>query len=230
MEDNVIQKLLTYKNNAQLNDIANKVSCDFLSPSISPWSTLIVASGTSTGVSGSLKHPGVRNLTSSTTQNSGYGYNTTSNSILLCGGEKTTIIFKTASTITGITRRLGFHDTIDQNDANDGVYAEIIDGVITGKTSSAGTRSATTATYTLTASTWYRLVIQLNSDATAATFYLYADDSNTLLWSSILNTNVPNSVGRETGHGDISTYNGTSAITIGSIDYMDIVLPNARRV
>lgn len=214
-------------------DMTNKVSNDFLNANTQtyPWSSAAIASGTATGGGGTgvvSKHPGMIVYNSSISANSGFRTTILNYALLLQGSEKTTIIFKTASTLTDITRRIGFHDAVDQNDAIDGVYGEIVSGVISGKTANTSTRSTTSTNYTLLADTWYRFVIELNSDATLATYTLYADDSTTVLWTNTLATNIPKAT--TTGHTDICTYAGTSAIAIGSLDYMDIVLSKTRRV
>jgi len=215
---------------SQLADLMNKQWNDFIQNTPNPWAGTAVNGGTNPGIAGTSKHPGVRSFISSTNANSGYGYTTSGAPIVLGGGEKSTVIIKTATTLTGVTRRTGFHDTSDFNAPTDGVYIKILDGVLTGQAVNNGTISTTGTNYTIAADTWYRLKIELNSDATLATYTLYADDSNTVLWTDTLSTNIPKVVGRETGHGDICSYSSTTAITIGYIDYMDIVLPNARRV
>lgn len=217
---------------ARLVELENKQWNDFIHFNQSaPWTQAAVNTGSvSSLVTPAQKHPGVASYVSAAVANSGYGIRILITALLLAGGEKTTFIFKTATTITGVTRRMGFHDTTDYNDAVDGVYAEIVDGVIKGKTANNSVRSTTGTTYTLTAATWYRLVVQLNADASLATYTLYADDSATVLWKDTLTTNIPKTVGRETGHGDVCTYLPAVSDTIGHLDYIDLVLPNARRV
>jgi spore coat protein U-like protein len=216
-----------------LAEIANKVSCEFLvaTDNLKDWYGYHIGNGTKQVSASSAKHPGVVEYKSSAAVGSGYMYYTEQLAILLGGGEKTTIVFKTAATIAGVTRRMGFLDT-SLTAATDGVYCKIADGVITGQTASNSTVSTTATNYTLSAETWYRLVIQLNEDATAATFTLYADDSDTVLWTDALSTNIPTEAGRNLAQQDVCYFtNPDETITsIGYIDYMDIVLPNARRV
>ena len=99
-----------------------------------------------------------------------------------------------------------------------------------GKTSNFNTRSVTSNTYTITPNTWYRSKVELNEDATLATYTLYADDSETVLWTNTLATNIPKTAGREVGHGFISTSSGTTAISLANLDYMDIILSKTRKV
>ena len=108
----------------------------------------------------------------------------------------------------------------------DGVYCEIVDGTIVGKTANNSTRSTTATSFLLSANTFYRLNVTLNSDATLATFTLYADNSDTILWQDTLANNIPKT--RTTGHGDIVTSSGTSAIALGAIDYLYVTLDSGR--
>ena len=221
----IIEKL----NAMRLNDLSIKQWNDFLSGSVygtNPWMAVAINSGT-IGVATTAKHPGIIIFSSNTGANSGYAIKT-SPDIILNGGEKTTIIFKTAATLTNVLRRIGFHSTLDSTTPTDGVHCKIQDGVLTGQTANNSTVSTTATNYTLAANTWYRLKIEISADLSVATYTLYADDSNTILWQDSLTTNIP--VGRTVGHGDVCTYGGTSAIALGYIDYMDVFLPNARRV
>jgi hypothetical protein len=219
--------------NADLADMSKKQWNDFInSGALFPWNINPIASGTNTFATGNAKHPGVMSYSShASNANSGCGLIGNSSAILLGGGEKTTIVFKTPSSLTGVTRRIGFHDTADQNAPNDGVYVLMNGVTLNGRTMNNGTGSNTASTYTIAVDTWYRLVIQLNADATLATFTLYTDDSTTVLWTDTLATNIPKTSGRETSHRDVCTLASPSGATvIGYLDYMDIVLPNARRV
>jgi hypothetical protein len=210
-------------------DLSNKQWNDFFHTAMSsPWQYSTIANGTNNYEVYDLKHGGVYGYMSSSSANSGRMVRIDNPGLYLSGGESTTIIFKTAPTLTGVTRRMGFVTTSDQSDCSDGVYLEIIDGVIKGKTANNNTRSVTETTFTLTADTWYRLKIVINTDITRAQYTLYADDSITVLWDDTLSLNIPKT--RGVAHGDVCTYSGNSAILIGSIDYMDIIIPNARRI
>lgn len=211
-----------------------KVYSDFTTPllnCVGPWTLLAIASGTSANGNSTTKHPGTIIYKShASNTNSGYGYYANQYTLLLGGGEKTTIIFKTAA-LTGVTRRLGFHDSIDSNAPTDGVYCLQNGDQLTGRTMNNTSGSITGTAFTLAANTWYRLVIELNADASLATYTLYADDSMTVLWTDALATNIPTGAGRFVGHSDVCTLASPSGATeIGTIDYMDIILPNARRV
>jgi len=218
------------KINEQLAAIAQQYKNDFfITSTIEPWVNAAIASGTFAGAAGTAKHPGVVTLLSSTSANSGHRVNLYAEAFLLGGGEKTTGIFKVV-TCAGTTVRFGFHDTTSEADVNDGVYIEIAETTLTGKTANAGTRSTTATNYTITENTWYRFVIEVNSDATLITYSIYADDSGTALWIDTLATNIPTGANRYCGQGIVATNSGTTALSLVSLDYMDIALQNARRL
>jgi len=63
-----------------------------------------------------------------------------------------------------------------------GLYLDISEGVITGKEVTSSVMSTTLTSYTEALNTWYRGVIELNEIGTVATFTLYGEDSDTILW------------------------------------------------
>lgn len=211
-----------------------KIESDFLITGTNqyPWLGVAIASGTSLiQPNSNNKHVGVLSMKSSTSNGSGYRYSVDALSINLGGKEKSVHIFSTSSTLSNIIRRMGFLDTLSSNPPIDGVFIKIENGVMTGETFSNSTSSVTTTNFTLSADTWYRAEIELNDNATIATFNLYSDDSDNLLWSSTLNSNIPKGTDRSLGQGDICTMNPSpTAIDIGYIDYMSIEFPNSRRV
>lgn len=221
------------KLNSNLTDLTNKTWSDFLNSNTgTPWSNNLVASGTISATGSAINHDGILQFKSSTNANSGSGVFAKCYGFFIKGLEKTTFIFKTASLLTGITRRMGFHDSFDINDTANGIYGEIIDGVLKGKTARLNVRTLTTTSYTLSANTWYRFVIQVNKDASQITYTLYADNSNIVLWTDTISTNIPTATSGVyvTANGDICIYSGTTAIEIGILDYVDIILPNRRIV
>lgn len=214
-------------NGKNIKNSLTKISDDFLSTT-NKWNGTNVLNGTADMTSGSNKHPGTIRYRSTTTANSGYSY-LTGSGIHLGGGEKATFILKTTGTLTGITRRLGFLDSSDVTAPINGAYMNIADGVLSGKAVTGGATSTTATTYTLASWSWYRLKIEVNYNATLITYTLYADDSDTVLWSNTVSTNIPLTT-IALKHGDICTYSGTTITDIGYLDYMDIYLPLARRV
>ena len=222
-----LQNLKSLGNSVALADIANRLVNDFFHTTTVIWPYRNISSGTN-ALTTALGHPGVVSYSSSTSANSGSGVGIDA-CLQISGGEKSTIIFKTATTLTGVTRRMGFSTSISEALPTDGCYGMIADGVLTGITANNNTRSTTATSFTLSANTWYRLKISINSNATLVTYTLYTDNSDTVLWTDTLATNIPAS-NRAVGHGDIATYSGTSAIVIGYIDYIDVEFSNVRRI
>ena len=61
------------------------------------------------------------------------------------------------------------------------------------------------------------------------TFTIYSDDSGSTLWTGTVNTaNIPLNI--PINCGDICFSSGTTAILLGSLDYLDFSLPNLRQV
>ena len=212
--------------------IDNRYGNDFIIDSYyNPYSINVINSGTYAYSTSNIdsKHIGVIDYTSSTNANSGVNINMATNQLILSRKENVNAIIKTSSTLTGITRRIGFCDTFSTTAPTNGIYIEIVDGVITGKINKNGTINSTTTTYTLTANTWYRINIQMNTTGTGVIFTVYTDNSTQVLWTSTVNTaNIPLNV--PLSCGDICFSSGTTAILLGSLDYLDFSLPNLRIV
>lgn len=187
-----------------------------------PYIGAAIASGTVNQATSSYvvpNHPGVLRLSSSTTTNSGYYYTSDTGGQLIGGKEVFEFIFA-PTTLASSTIRFGFLDTITSVDAVDGIYFEVPStGALVGKTSSNSTRSTTGTSYTVTAATWYRARITVNSNATSVTFALY-NEAGTLLWSDTLTTNIPTATGRVLASGVVATNVGTVAVDICHVDYM----------
>jgi hypothetical protein len=117
------------------------------------------------------------------------------------------------------------------NPPTDGVYCLMTnvagtDGVIVGRCITNGVASQTASSYTLVSNTWYRLKIQVNAAATIVTFTLYSEAGATL-WTDTVNSNIPTSAGRETGHGFVAHNTGTSAVLLADIDYINVSIGRA---
>ena len=193
----------------------------FANSNFAPYLGSAISSGTLGTPAGTAEHPGVIRLQSSATPNSGYTIASHANSIMIAGDEKYNAVFSLV-TLSGSTYRLGFLDTASSSDATDGVYLEIdSSGVATGKTSTNGSRTPTDTTATLSASTWYRLSIELNSSATLATYTIKTDNGSTV-WTNTVSATIPTSTGRECGAGVVATNSGSSPTTLIDMDYMSI--------
>ena len=220
---------------AQLEQIALKQSNDFttFTNASSTWEGGWFGTGINSGTlqtgTPSYKHKGVLNILSNVSlANSGFRLRTETGAFVLGGNEKTTFLFKTPIDFTGITTRLGFLNTNSHTAPSDGVYCLLNGNQLDGRAVDNSAMSNTITNFTLASDTWYRLVIELNENATIATYTLYQDDSDNVLWQDTINSNIPTI--RTVGHGMFSTILAPSAITsIFTIDYMDIVVPSARK-
>lgn len=164
------------------------------------------------------QHPGVVRFTSSATANSGYTYATDQQVILLGGGEVYEAVVN-PTVFTATTLRAGFTDSQNSTAPVDGVYFEVsATGVLSGIGMNNSVSTVAATTLTLTAGTWYRFRITINS-TTLATFQVF-DDSGTELLNTTITTNIPTAAGRMTGAGIISTNSGTVATDLLHLDYM----------
>lgn len=194
---------------------------------VTPWQGIAVGAGTLSIAGGTAKHPGQHIIKShASTVNSGWTWLISSVAFLIAGGEEAEFIFQYISPAAGVnTIRIGFHDTADINIPVDGAWLDIVAGVLTGRTSSNSSASATASNFNLTSATWYRVKITLNANASLVTFTLYSE-AGTVLWTDTLNTNIPTGAGRIVGHGIIATNSapGGTGQNIYTIDYMSILI------
>lgn len=199
-------------------------SIDLLNSAYHPW-IVVVLNSVVTSATGSTNHPGIRLIASSSTINSGAAIITSASAFQIGGSEKSDFILRPLS-LAATTIRVGFHDTVSFNDATDGCYLEIttvggVPGTLAGKTANNAVRSTTGTTFLLVTSTWYRLRVAVNANATRVDFYLF-DEAGATLWTDNLTTNIPTVAGRETGHGIIATNSGNTSVPLCDIDYMNI--------
>ena len=233
--NSILRKINEFINlSKKYNEILQTTKCDFLfNTSTEPWFPTSIAGG-SVSTTVEPKHGGIHSYIShNTNDNSGYLYRLGANTFILSGGEKTTIIFKTPSDFSNIIRRSGFFYSADITEPNNGVYLSQDGATIIGKTSNGGNRTSTVSSYTMSANTWYRATIEIGDNAKVAYFNLYKDDSDEILWGDIITTNIPSvsSGGYSVGHEDICIATSTTTQrTIGYIDYMDVYIPNARKL
>ena len=191
-----------------------------------PWYGTATGTGTVALTAADSDHPGIINLSTSTTANSGYALLTDTNVFRLAGREQTTIIFRPSLKAANATRIfMGF---IDSNAAStaivDGVYINVTGNITVGlrlegiaQNNSIQVRTA--SSYTLAGNTWYRVNITIVN----TTFVQYELYNNTgLLWTDNTTSGVPLATGRETGHGISAGVIG-SAVASGlvEVDYMN---------
>lgn len=166
-------------------------------------------------ISGLPSHPGVLEFRDSTSVNSNYRFLTDVNAFRLAGGEKSVFVFQARGIRATESFRLGFQDqTVIQTQPVDGVYFQSVsNGTITtirGRARNNNAQTDTADAFTLTLNTWYTGIIELNADATLATFTLFSEEG-AQLWTGTIGTNIPTAVGRETGWGVIAGETTTDA-------------------
>jgi len=154
------------------------------------------------------------------TANSGYSWYTQYQySTLIAGYESWECIIQPHQ-LTNTVITAGFANSIvNAVDPAHGVYfrKEGATAAIYGKTADNSTRSTTATGYTMSTSTWYRLRIVINSDASTVNFYIY-NLAGTQLWTDSLSANFPATrVGN--GFAAMTTASAAAAALI-SIDYM----------
>jgi len=156
-----------------------------------PWAFANLGSGgTSLNIIYSKDHPGVMtHRTHASNTNSG-AYMKTNNVFLLGGGEIAELCFYVVDS-TDLLVYWGWHNTANQTAPTRAAYIDIAGTTITGKTINNTGNSTTGTSYTLSTGTWYRGIVEINSDVTLATFKIYSD-AGVLLWSDTLSTNLPN--------------------------------------
>ena len=189
-----------------------------------------LSSGTVAAGTATAEHIGVISISDSTSANGGYKYLTDLTSFLLKGGEKAEFVFSLGAGAARTTAfvRMGFQDgaTIDATVA-DGVWLDIVgDGTkatVSGKAND-NTGVATTATaLTAELSTWYRATIELNADATLATFSVRTCADGLQVWGNTISTKIPTGAGRFCGFGVIAGETSTdAAAVILNLDYANM--------
>lgn len=166
-------------------------------------------------------------LRSSTTANGGYRYQTTS----LVGMYFGVIARKfrcqwLPKLFTGVTVRLGFHDTNTSADATDGAYFEIAGNTCSAKTANNSTRTNHATTITLALDTAYTFDIEVNAAANEARFRVWGgNDYATPLMDVTIATNIPSTSARSFGAGIVATESSTTATDIGILYSLGLGTP-----
>lgn len=116
--------------------------------------------------------------------------------------------FMSTGGLSGRTVRIGFHNYTDATTftgANNGAWFEMVDGVVSCKTATAGTVSTHATTYTTTLTTPYTFEIDVNAAGTSARFRLYEARNTTPVLDVTLTTNIPTGTNR-VANGIVATY------------------------
>lgn len=167
-------------------------------------------------------------LRSSTTANGGYRYQTTSLVGMYFGAiaRKFRGQFMHKTQFTGVTVRLGFHDTNTSADAADGAYFEIVGSTCSAKTASNSVRTTHATTITLALDTPYTFDIEVNAAATEARFRVWGGNNYaTALMDVTITTNIPNTSARAFGAGIVATEASTVALDIGILYSLGLGTP-----
>jgi hypothetical protein len=167
-----------------------------------PFVVTLLSSGTVAIMNGTADRPGILRVRDSTTANGGVRISLDASSanlasFRLAGGEKLTHVFKWTDNRTTSFAMFGIHNASTGTIPTNGVYLRL-DGTATGFT--AGGRCTTASVETATPgaesfvgtfNTWYNLVVELNSNATVATFSILNADRTSVLWTKQIITNIP---------------------------------------
>ena len=188
-----------------------------------PYLIATLASGTAPLAAGLPNHPQLMTPTS-------HASNANSGAIIravqlvglsIAGYERHEFIFR-PDRCTDVVGIYGFADTVTVASAPvDGIYLSRTGCVFTGRARSNSVDVDTADTYTVTSGTWYRLVVQVDSTAAGATFYIYSE-GGIELWKRSVTSGVPVGVGRETAILDMVYL--TSAGPAAALDTWDYVL------
>lgn len=192
-----------------------------------PWRGAAI-SGTLSAIAGEPSHPGILEIVSAASANSGAYLLIDVAAIRLSGGE-TSSCWHRPQTLADTTRHHGFHDSTNQNDPVDGawIWQDPTTGIIYGRTRSNSVGSITGTGYQLVTNTWYFEKVIVNADATRVDYYCYSA-AGAELWHDFLTTNIPTAAGRELGHGIVATNSGSSAVALDDVDYLAILIPDTR--
>jgi len=130
--------------------------------------------------------------------------------------------------MTAKTVRFGFGDMVNQNDAVDGTYFELVAGslVCTPKTASNSARSSG-STFTLTVNTFYVFEVYWTSTS-SINFTIKSLDEATVHLDTNITTNIPTGTARVFGAGLVATSSDTAADDLLVVDYMGHGFRNRR--
>jgi SO2946-like, C-terminal domain len=193
-----------------------------------PWSGATIGGfGSGAIIATTANHPGVMRLSSgSGASNTGFGYMTQVQSIVLIGGEWTEMVFMTPSPLVPtMSFRFGWMDTSAVGPAVNQVAFRCINGqTIDGSIRIGGTTPATTQ-YTLALNTWYVARIDVVS-LTSFKFTIFDMNRNVLWGPETITAN--DFTGKLMGHG-IVPWNGVNAVAaLVDVDWMSLYMPTTR--
>lgn len=186
-----------------------------------PYAGTAIASGLSGANVAALEIPeifGARRIVSSTTTNSGFRFQMATG-IRTTAGLFSRAIMAPLNAHTGTTVRLGFHDATVSNDAVDGVYFEIAEGVAVLKAANNSTRTTSAESLALSLSTFYIFDIEFTS-TTEAVGRIIDLVTGVVLQTFSVASNIPTSNTRLFFHGLVAPNVGVVAVDLCSVDYL----------
>ena len=180
------------------------------------WGSTAIGAGTQAVIASEASHPGIVRITQNGA-NTGFAWTQASaptTSFLLGGGEVFECIFRLQNT-TNCVYRLGFQDSVTTAAPTDAVYIHIAGTTADGRTYNNTATSTTGTNYTVSAGTWYRAKVVVNS--TSLVTFSILSMAGASLWSNTLTTNIPSAAGRETGMAALGY-----KTTAGTVDLIDL--------
>lgn len=186
---------------------------------LAPFTTTAIGTGTAASVLGVANHPGIWRIASGAGANTGHIISSGGITSVLIGGGEIAEFIVSFPTTTALIAILGFDDTAAIGAATDGAYIQVTATSLDGRTRNNGVTSQTATSFTITANTWYRAKVVVNSTATQVDFYLY-DSTGALLWTDLLTTNIPTAAGRETCFSAKAYKTTITAANMMDLDWM----------
>ena len=184
---------------------------------LTPLTGAAINSGTLNAGIFLTNHPGVFQLRSSTTPNSGY-YIVGDPYGLICGGETFEVIFMVGTT-AGTTIRMGWHNAYSVAAPVDGIYIKIAETTLTAVCMKNTSETDALDTVAITQGVWYRARIVVNADASLVTFTLVTcADGVPVAWvrNTIAGAGIP--TWRNFGASMIATNSGSSIAYLLNLD------------
>jgi hypothetical protein len=114
---------------------------------------------------------------------------------------------------------VGYHDSGTNADATDGAYFEILDNVVNCKTSTNSVRTTVTMATTLSIDEIYLFDIESNTAGTLITYKLINANTNVVIETATIDTNIPSSSTRGFGVSLVATEATTTSSDICVIYY-----------
>ena len=213
-----------------IHNYAQALEQDFYGPLIAngvlygPWVVTNIGTPTYAVGTAPVNHPGVMRATSQASANTGCMIQLAATQIVPGGGESSEFVFNVLTTTT-FMGYMGFMVFNTYNQPTIGAWINIAATTLTGVVGN-GSITATGTSYTISAATWYRAIVQNNAGNTSWTFTLYACAApTTVLWqNSCSGANIPAQL---LSHGVVEANSGGSAVTLMDLDYMNLNIANA---